>query len=51
MAELVDALDSKSGSRKGVWVRFPSRPPLGLGLSLEKKIPTKEILEIKTRQK
>ncbi len=23
MAELVDALDSKSSSRKGVWVRFP----------------------------
>lgn len=27
MAELVDALDSKSGSRKGVRVRFPLRPP------------------------
>lgn len=23
MAELVDALDSKSGARKGVWVRVP----------------------------
>ena len=27
MAELVDALDSKSGDRKIVRVRFPSRPP------------------------
>lgn len=27
VAELVDALDSKSGSRKGVRVRFPLRPP------------------------
>ena len=28
MAELVDALDSKSGSCKGVRVRFPLRPPI-----------------------
>ena len=27
MAELVDAPDSKSSSRKRVWVRFPLRPP------------------------
>ena len=27
MAELVDAPDSKSSSRKGVRVRFPLRPP------------------------
>ena len=27
VAELVDALDSKSGSRKRVRVRFPPRPP------------------------
>ena len=27
MAELVDALDSKSGNSNVVWVRFPLRPP------------------------
>ena len=27
LAELVDALDSKSGSRKRVWVQVPHRPP------------------------
>ena len=27
VAELVDALDSKSGSSNGVRVQFPSRPP------------------------
>ncbi len=32
MAELVDALDSKSGDRKVVRVRFPSRPPHGFSL-------------------
>ena len=27
MAELADALDSKSSARKGVWVRFPPSVP------------------------
>ena len=27
MAELVDALDSKSGSPRRVWVQVPLRPP------------------------
>jgi hypothetical protein len=27
MAELVDALDSKSSGRKAVWVQVPPRPP------------------------
>src|SRR5688500_12547366 len=30
VAELVDAPDSKSGSLRGVWVRFPPSAPPGL---------------------
>ena len=34
MAELVDALDSKSGGRKVVRVRFPPRPPLTMKIAI-----------------
>ncbi len=38
VAELVDALDSKSGSSNGVRVRFPSRPPI-------KEVPPSVIID------
>ena len=39
VAELADALDSKSSARKGVWVRFPPSVPNNL---VRQMLPTKQ---------
>ena len=39
VAELVDALDSKSCGRKAVRVQVPPRPPLTIEQKYHKKIP------------
>lgn len=36
VSEQVDETDLKSVARKGVWVRFPPRPPIWLGSSVSR---------------